>query len=130
VVIVEGVPRSIQSSSASLSTWKDQVASVARNVFSSPLRGKNISIRITVYYNGFPSFDTDNISKPIIDALKGVVYRDDKQVMDRVARRRDMEGAYRIKGVDIKLAEAIAKGDDFVCIEINKLSKREVERLI
>ena len=36
--------------------------------------------------------DTDNISKPIVDALRGVVYTDDSMVVKRLAQRVDMTG--------------------------------------
>ena len=36
--------------------------------------------------------DTDNISKPIVDALRGVVYTDDSMVVKRLAQRIDMTG--------------------------------------
>jgi Holliday junction resolvase RusA-like endonuclease len=36
--------------------------------------------------------DTDNISKPIVDALRGVVYADDHMVVKRLAQRVDMTG--------------------------------------
>jgi hypothetical protein len=36
--------------------------------------------------------DTDNISKPIVDALQGIVYANDKMVVKRLAQRVDMTG--------------------------------------
>ena len=94
------------------------------------MQGERITIRITAYYNGVPTYDSDNISKPIVDALKGIAYVDDSQVIDRIARKRALGGAYRIKGVPPELAVAIAEGDDFVSIEINELSREEAENLL
>jgi Endodeoxyribonuclease RusA len=36
--------------------------------------------------------DTDNISKPIVDAMQGVVYLNDKMVVKRLAQRVDLTG--------------------------------------
>jgi len=126
-VIVKGIPKSIQAQS--VADWKQQVTNAARQVFSAPLAGNSITVRITVFYNKRPTFDTDNISKPIVDALNNVAFIDDKQVMERTAKRQKINGSFRIKGVEVALAKAIAEGDDFVCIEVRKLSRREVEIL-
>ena len=37
------------------------------------------------------SLDVDNIPKPILDALSGLVYADDRQITDLVCRKRDRE---------------------------------------
>lgn len=127
IIIVKGTPKSIQAHS--LASWKAEVVAAARQVFSSPLTAENITVRIAVYYNKLPTFDTDNISKPIVDALQGIAYDDDSQVMERRAIKKTLDGSYRIKGVDPKLVVAMAEGVDFVCIEVRELSKEEVERL-
>lgn len=126
---MKGIPKSIQSSSRSLSDWKNRVATVARCVFTLPLTADNVKVQITVYHNRLPTFDTDNVSKPIVDALNHIAYNDDKQVKDRTVRKRDLNGSYRIKGVPPELAVALAEGEDFVCIEVKILSKEEVETL-
>lgn len=36
--------------------------------------------------------DTDNISKPIVDALRGIVFTDDSMVVKRLAQRVDLTG--------------------------------------
>ena len=81
----------------------------------------DIKVTITFFYNTLPDYDTDNISKPICDALKGIAYHDDNQIMDRIARRRDINGSFRIKGVDPKVAIALSEGNDFVSIKIEKV---------
>jgi Holliday junction resolvase RusA-like endonuclease len=129
VIIVKGTPKSIQSSPRSLGDWKNKVVIAARCVFPAPLETNNVNVRITVYHNRLPTFDTDNVSKPIVDALKQIAYNDDKQVMDHTVRKRDLNGSYRIRGVPPELAVALAEGEDFVCIEVEVLSKEEVETL-
>ena len=68
------------------------------------------------------SLDVDNVPKPILDALKGLVYLDDKQVIDVVCRRRNLHDdllgvnvapwlALRVDGVDPFLHVAIAPAD-------------------
>ena len=127
-IIVKGMPKSIQANS--LSAWKTKVATVAKLVFVAPLTGNSILVRITIYYDKLPSFDTDNISKPIVDALEGIAYNNDKQVAERRARRKSLNGSYRIRGVNPGLAAAIAEGEDFVCIEVRKIDRKEAQNLL
>ena len=41
--------------------------------FASPYTG-NLKVAITYYFFDFTPLDVDNIPKPILDALKGLVY--------------------------------------------------------
>lgn len=65
-------------SSPALKKWKAVVASAA---WAAKVRraGGPVSVRATVY---FPSRrgDLDNVAKPLLDALKGIAYIDDRQV--------------------------------------------------
>ena len=44
---------------------------------------------VITYYFKRGSLDVDNMPKPILDALNGLVYADDSQVTDLVCRKRD-----------------------------------------
>lgn len=127
-IIVKGTPKSVHSSSRSRKTWKSQVAIEASSKFNAPLEGNDIRVEITILYNGVPTFDADNMSKPICDAMCGVAYHDDNQIMERTVRMRSLDGAYRIKGVPRELAIAMSDGEDFVWITISRVG-REVENL-
>jgi Holliday junction resolvase RusA-like endonuclease len=113
---------SVQGSPSSRTAWQQSVALAARAKCQVPLVGDNLSIKITFFYNTLPDFDTDNFSKPICDALNNVVYADDHQLAQRTAGRRDINGSYRIRGVEPELALAIAEGHDFVYVEIGEMS--------
>ena len=49
-------------------------------------------VTITYIYDQQPfnqhPIDVDNLPKPILDALKGLIYSDDSQVMDLLCRKR------------------------------------------
>jgi len=126
--VVKGRPYSVQASAARLNAWKKTVADAARPKFPIPLDRNDVRIKITFFYNTLPDFDTDNVSKPICDALNGIAYADDHQLGERIARRRDINGSYRIRGVSPKLAVAIAEGEDFVFIEIDRPGPDEVNQ--
>lgn len=123
VIIVKGRPVSVRAKSRNKTRWKKLVADAARAVFQNVLNDNDLKITITFFYNTLPDFDTDNICKPICDALERIVYHDDNQLMERHARRRDINGSFVIKGVDPKIALAIVEGEDFVAIKIDKVGR-------
>ena len=43
---------------------------------------------ITYFFENV-DLDLDNIPKPILDALKGLVYNDDSQITDLICRKRE-----------------------------------------
>ena len=53
-----------------------------------------VMIAITHFYGG-ASMDVDNIPKPVLDALKGLVYVDDEQLTDITCRKRDLNATLR-----------------------------------
>lgn len=124
--VIKGRPVSIQASAGSRQAWRTRVATAAAPKCAAPSNHNNLRIRITFYYNTLPDFDTDNVSKPICDALIGVVYFDDSQLGERIARRKDINSSYRIRGINPELAVAIAEGDDFVFVEIEEIGADEV----
>lgn len=71
----------------------------ARFADRSMLQG-NLYARI-VWFHGRESGDRDNIIKPILDALSGVVYRDDHLIVKCVPERIDTRHTYRLSDVDL-----------------------------
>ena len=88
---VIGLPVSTQSSAKSKQQYQTKVAEAASKSVASPIRdNEKIKIEIDWFSGGFQNKpDVDNIIKPIQDALKGILFVDDKQVESIVARRHD-----------------------------------------
>lgn len=80
-----------------------------------------ICVEITHFYEGAPA-DVDNIAKPILDSLKGVLYTDDDQVTDLICRRRPLAGPYKIESLSSSLADAIKEEREFLHIRITSAS--------
>ena len=53
-----------------------------------------VTVTILYFYLGTP-MDVDNMPKPIIDALKELVIRDDDQVTDLICRKRLLGDDFR-----------------------------------
>ncbi len=121
--VVRGRPFSVRASAASRNRWREEIGLVARDVFSEPLQDNDLRIQITFFFDRAPSFDIDNISKPICDALNGIAYNDDEQLVERNARRKDIGGSYSLEDVEPELVAALADLQKFVCIELFKVGE-------
>ncbi|MDH4412675.1 MAG: RusA family crossover junction endodeoxyribonuclease [Rhizobium sp.] len=106
---VLGTPLSLQARSTSLRRWKDTVAQAA----AARIRERDIqtfllpsSLAITIYC--FPiapmGGDIDNIVKPILDALIGVVYLDDRMIEMVTVQKFEPEVAWEISSQSQQLA--------------------------
>lgn len=117
---VEGPPVSQQTRRRErLPPWRATVRAAAEvqwTAASAPL-DQGLSLTITYFYEGAPT-DVDNIVKPILDSIKGLIYRDDVQITDLVSQRRPLSGPFRIEAVSPILAEALDRGREFIYVRI------------
>lgn len=123
--VVIGKPISHQTKQRkSLQSWKKKVREAAEYCWmrEEPL-GSQLKVTITHYYDcpvddesAVP--DSDNIIKPIRDALNGFIYVDDYQITDFVSRRRNLNGSFRVKGISCVLAEGFSSGQEFLHLKI------------
>lgn len=117
---VEGPPVSQQTRRRErLPPWRAVVRAAAQDSWpteGSPLE-QELSLTITYFYEGAPT-DVDNIVKPILDSIKGLIYRDDVQITDLVSRRRPLAGPYRIEAASLALEKALERGREFIHVRI------------
>src|SRR2546421_60220 len=117
---VDGPPVSQQARRRErLTAWTMYVRAKAQEAWpkDTPAVEQDICIEITHFFEGAPA-DVDNIPKPILDGIKGVVYVDDRQVADLVCRRRPLGGPHRVDPVSARLAEGLAEGREFLHIRV------------
>ncbi|MBW4510199.1 MAG: RusA family crossover junction endodeoxyribonuclease [Scytonematopsis contorta HA4267-MV1] len=123
--VVIGKPISHQAKDRKrLKDWKEKVRKTAEAYWQGKLPiGDLITVVITHYYDAIPGDessvpDSDNIVKPVRDALNGLIYVDDYQITDFISRRRNLNASFRIKGLTPALAEGFTKGEEFLHIKI------------
>jgi Holliday junction resolvase RusA-like endonuclease len=124
---VEGPPVSHQTRRASrLREWEQRVAQAAVDRLpAGTLPLALVPLRITVvYYHERPTvnIDNDNLLKPVQDALKGIVYRDDVLITETNVRKRSLDGLYRVRGMSPVLAAAFVADTEFLFIRIEEAS--------
>ena len=84
-----------------------------------------VVLRVAYFYVYAPAADLDNLVKPIQDALIGVAYANDIQVVDLVASMRPKAGSDLIRMSAI-LAGGFAGNSDFVHIVVDHAGAIEV----
>lgn len=65
--------------------WEEYVGWLFVSQFGRPLLEGAITVDITI--GGRPRGDVDNLAKSILDALNGIAYRDDSQVLELRVRK-------------------------------------------
>jgi crossover junction endodeoxyribonuclease RusA len=120
--IVQGPPVSHQARNrALLQEWRDAVRDAARRRWpgAAPPVATPVQMTLVYFHDGLSvRIDTDNLVKPIQDALKGLVYVDDVWITDTRVRKTDLNGAFRTRGMSRVLADGFCEGREFLYVRI------------
>lgn len=118
--VVDGPPVSQQTRRrARLPAWRAAVleAAALRWPHGAVPIEVAVCVEITHFYEGAAG-DVDNIIKPILDAIKGLVFADDSLVTDVVCRRRPLAGPFLVDPVSPVLAEGLAANQEFLHVRV------------
>lgn len=122
--VVPGPPISHQQSTAAgkanLVTWQGVIAGAVAPLWGTKpvLMGKLKAVIINFFAGNKPSVDVDNMSKPILDEMQKVVYKDDRQIRQAEITHVEIGAAFSIRGVSKILVDAIQAGTQFVYVRI------------
>ena len=64
---------------------------------------------IIYFYQGETTLDVDNIAKSLLDGLKGVLFRDDRQVSELVVRKSRLSAGLLLTGASLYLLDAVER---------------------
>ena len=84
-----------------------------------------VMVVITYYFKG-GALDVDNMPKPILDALNGLVYADDRQITDLVCRKRDRNRDLQFENPSSVLVETLGRSEQFLHITVANARSLEV----
>ena len=70
--------------------------------------------------------DVDNVSKPILDALTGLIFKDDDQVTDLICRKRNLNEDLIIRSDSRILIDALYEGNPFVYLHVEESPGQEL----
>ena len=114
-------PVSLQTrKTVNLQAWKQYVRGEASKTWTGQiLSGQDLHLTLIYLYNSDP-VDTDNIIKPIQDALIGLIYDDDLLITDVDAHRRPLFGTFDLTLCPILLVQGITSGIECVYVRVDK----------
>jgi hypothetical protein len=112
-------PVSLQTKNKkNLQAWKSFVQAEAAKTWVGPLSsGVDIHLTLVYLYDTDP-VDTDNIIKPIQDALVGLVYDDDLLITDVESHRRPLSGIFDVALCPNLLLYGLTLGQEFVYVKV------------
>lgn len=125
--VVSGTPASQQARNRQrVRDWMQDVESAVRLEWESePPRGGNVMVTINYFFDGV-SLDVDNVPKPILDALKGLIFADDAQVTDWLCRKRNVKLELDIERPSPLLLTTFDRRDQFLHIQVADAPTQEV----
>jgi Holliday junction resolvase RusA-like endonuclease len=111
-VWVQGKPMSWRKARKTLSRYTERIAEAARAVVPFPVKSSRIDLEIWFCAPSMDRADLDNIAKPVLDALVGVVYFDDRQVRSLRVVALPTDQAHGISGWgEVEPLTRLAKAD-------------------
>jgi crossover junction endodeoxyribonuclease RusA len=118
--VVRGTPRTPKSKSKA--TWQDVVRSAATSAWP---RGRDflqgeLSAQIVHFFTDSTDLDIDNIIKPILDSLEGLVFENDRTIFEVTARRTRQASELTIKEAPLCLIEALVVEPEFVFVRVGR----------
>ena len=117
------MPLSAQSSGKSRQQWPRTVAEAAAKEWRDTPTDSRPLKAVILYCSNSPSdLDADNIAKPILDALKQVVYEDDRQIRQVLIRIWENIASARMERpskVLLRALKVIHKYRDFVYVRMS-----------
>ena len=123
-LIVVDVPRSANANPRLRRRWRERVSRAARERLreagEAEPTDQDVSILIIYFHQGETTIDVDNTAKSLLDGLKGVVFRDDRQVSELRVRKSRFGAGLSLNGASLCLLEAIERmsqiDSDFVYV--------------
>ncbi len=118
--VVVGAPRSANANPRSRRRWRERVSRAARERLTGEggPTNQDVAVLIIYFYQGDTTLDVDNIAKPSLDGLKGVLFRDGQQVSELLVRKTRITAGFSLTGASTYPLSAIERlsrsGDDFV----------------
>ena len=101
--------------------WQQFVADQAAKTWEqAPITDQHLQLTL-VYLCGDAPVDTDNIIKPILVALKGLIYEDDVQITDVESRRRPLASLfdYNVDKWPDQLLQGLLSGNECVYVRLS-----------
>ncbi len=117
-IIVPG--RAVSFRSPKSKTYKAIVRDVAKQIFTKPIAGDIVEVRLDYFHLSTRRMDMDNIAKCVLDALNGVAYIDDRQVRLQTAAAHSLASVVFIPQGVVDLVKPLAQYKEYLFVRIRE----------
>jgi crossover junction endodeoxyribonuclease RusA len=120
---IVGSPASLQAKQ-SRQSWKNSVIKATKICVKKPLEDDwKLELQIDWFSHGRRNKpDVDNIIKPILDALNGILYADDSQVSNVSAKHHDLTNILHFHNEPIQLIQPLLEGNnEYVYVRVYRV---------
>ena len=106
--------------------WTQNVRDAAEQYWDGSLPVARPMMVSILYIFDRGALDVDNIPKPILDALKGLIYFDDHQITDLICRKRQRNDVIPSTAPSPLFGEYYREHSDFLYVRIGYVTGQEV----
>ncbi len=115
--VIPGIPVSNQNETPKLATWKQTVVAAAQAAWTGPPIGGSLRVVLVNFHTAEkPAVDLDNMYKPILDRMQGVIYDDDRQIRQAELLHVWIYTPLVLPGLSTPIVKEIQAGSDFVYV--------------
>lgn len=116
-VVIPGKP--LSSHSKSFSKYQDKIREIASGIAEIPLSYNDLTVKID-HFGKTPVRvpDLDNLSKVILDALKGFLYSDDKQIKNLNCKTYDLNKPFELINEPLYIIDPLDELEEFVVVRV------------
>jgi Holliday junction resolvase RusA-like endonuclease len=118
-IIVPGKATSFRSPKAK--KYKNIINDLAKHIIPNPIIGNTVEVRLDYFHMNKRRMDMDNIAKCVIDALNGIAYVDDRQVILQAATAYSLTSIVNIDNGIVDLIKPLAQYEEYLFIRIRKV---------
>ncbi len=98
--------------------WRGTVSDGARVACAGrSIDVSSLELRLTEF-SDIASKDRDNMAKPIQDAMQGILFENDRQILRLHVEWRDINGRYIVRHMSPVVAAALSAGHEFIWIRL------------
>jgi Holliday junction resolvase RusA-like endonuclease len=101
--------------------YKRLVRDAAECIFTKPIVGDIVEVRLDYFHLSRRRMDMDNIAKCVLDALNGIAYVDDRQVRFQSAEAHSLTSITFITQGVVDLIKPLSQYEEYLFIRVREV---------
>lgn len=120
--------RAISFRSPLRQTYQMRVKALASVTFRRGPEQGPVEVFLDYFHTERRRVDMDNISKTVLDAMNGVAYGDDRQVVNQYSRAYDLTEVFRLPGGPVDLIKPLAQHVEYLFVRVRAVNQSRPRR--